>query len=76
MRTKKSNMKAQETNKPVVAPRLVKATEFAARVEAQTEAERIREQQAKERIARPIIRTPRNAVEARDVFNALFHEAA
>jgi predicted transcriptional regulator len=61
----------------VVAPRLVKAAELVAREAAQAEAERIaREQAANERLIRPVVRTPRNAIEARDIFNSLFNEAA
>ena len=61
----------------VAVPRLVKAADLAAREAAQAEAERIaREQAASERFARPAVRTPRNAIEARDIFNSLFNEAA
>jgi hypothetical protein len=50
---------------------------LAAREAAQAEAElRAKEQAAAERVLKPAIRTPRNAVEARDVFKQLFNEAA
>ena len=76
MRTKKFTPMTQEADKPITTPRLVKAMEFAAREAAQVEAERAREQAKQERTQRPAIRTPRNAVEARDIFNSLFNEAA
>lgn len=65
----KKNQKTQE-HKKIVVPRLVKAAVVAAR-----EAEAAQPPVA-EKAARPVIRTPRNAVEARDIFNALFGEAA
>ena len=74
MRTKRANKDTSEQakveNQVVVRPRLVKATELEARAAAEAEAERQREQQKQERPI--VVRTPRNAVEARDVFNSLF----
>jgi hypothetical protein len=73
----KSIKKAQQQGSaPVVRPRLVKAGELAAR-EAAAKVERKPEAQAKAPTINPALkRTPRNAVEARDMFNALFNEAA
>ena len=76
--TKKKKVQSQVTAPTAVRPRLVKAGEVAAR-EAAMEAERRQEIQA--RAKEPVVnaalkRTPRNAVEARDMFNALFNEAA
>ena len=76
--TMKSIKKAQQQGSaPVtVRPRLVKAGELAAR-EAAAKVERKPEAQAKAPMINPALkRTPRNAVEARDMFNALFNEAA
>jgi hypothetical protein len=74
---KKHTKTQQGIDRTVVAPKLVKATEVAARMAAQTEAERLREEQLRQqRAAKPPVRTPRNAIEARDMFNALFNEAA
>jgi hypothetical protein len=71
--TKKKTKTQQGAVTTVVVPRLVKATEVAAREAARTEAE----QQAREqRVVKPVVRTPRNAMEARDLFNSLFNEAA
>ena len=69
---KKTN---QNPNPPVQAPRLIKAEELAAREAALAES-RV-ESQAKEPAINPaLLRTPRNANEARNMFNALFNEAA
>ena len=67
----------QQGSAPVtVRPRLVKAGEIAAR-EAAAKVERTPEAQAKTPTINPALkRKPRNAVEARDMFNALFNEAA
>lgn len=76
MNIKKHTTTQQGINK-TFAPKLVKATELAARKAAESEAERQREQQLREQRAfKPAVRTPRNALEARDMFNALFNEAA
>ena len=68
MRAKKNT--TNEVKKQVVIPRLVKAAEVAAR-EAEAAQPAVVERQVK-----PIVRTPRNAMEARDIFNSLFGEAA
>jgi hypothetical protein len=73
MKTERKNKGTEQAKVAVVRPRLVKANELAAReAAAEAEAERVREMQTKER---PVIRTPRNAMEARDVFNSLFNAA-
>jgi hypothetical protein len=77
VKTKKNTTTQQGMDRTIVAPKLVKANEVAARIAAQTEAERQREQKLREqRAIKPAVRTPRNAIEARDMFNALFNEAA
>jgi hypothetical protein len=71
MKNKKIQM--SEEKKPVSVPRLVKAADVAAREAA------VVEQQLHapvQKIVKPVLRTPRSAVEARDMFNALFGEAA
>lgn len=70
---------ASDTNESLVQgvvatrPRLVKASEFAARREAAAEAERVRVQQAQLRPS--IVRAPRGEVEARAMFDQLFEAA-
>jgi hypothetical protein len=78
VRNRKTTKKATEVStQQVIVPRLVKAAELAKREAAEAEAERAREMAAAaERVVKPAIRTPRNAVEARDLFNSLFNEAA
>ena len=69
---RKKTQKTEE-KKQIVAPRLVKAADVAAREAAVVE----QQQQAPvQKIVKPVVRTPRSAVEARDMFNALFNEAA
>jgi hypothetical protein len=58
-----------EEKKQIEAPRLVKAADVAAREAAE-------QIPVVNKPAKPIVRTPRNAMEARDLFNALFGEAA
>ena len=75
MNNKKKAAK-QEQAQVVVRPRLIKAGELAAR-EAAVEAERRAQTAVKEPAINPALkRTPRNAVEARDMFKALFNEEA
>jgi hypothetical protein len=74
-RTKKTEQQ-QETQKAVVQPRLVKAGELAAREAAQAvEADRKPEVKAKTpAVDAALRRPPRNAIEARSMFEALFGE--
>lgn len=67
---------AKQESRPVIVPRLIKAAEVVAREEAHAEAERVRIQALKEQAARPVVRAPRNAMEARQIFNSLFGEQA
>ena len=71
---KKKTTAQQETHQVTVRPRLVKAEEIAAREAAQAvEAERKADAKAKSPAVDPaLLRTPRNAVEARSMFDALF----
>jgi hypothetical protein len=74
----KRTTKPHEQGKAVVAvsPRLVKAGEIAARA-AENAAKSERKAETKGIQINPALkRTPRNAVEARDMFKALFNEAA
>jgi hypothetical protein len=64
----KKNPKNEQTKK-IEAPRLVKAADVAAR-EAAEQVPQVA------KVAKPVVRTPRNAMEARDLFNQLFGEAA
>lgn len=76
---KKTKKAEQQVPAPAAnRPRLIKAGELAAREAAMAaEAERRQEVQAKEPVVNAALkRTPRNAVEARDMFKALFNEAA
>jgi hypothetical protein len=69
---KKSKKTQQQTQQIPVQPRLVKAGEVAARA---VESERKPEVKAKAPAIDPaLMRTPRNAVEARSMFDALFGE--
>jgi hypothetical protein len=70
MRSKKTQK--NEESKPVLVPRLVKAADVAAREAAAVELQQV----AAEKVIKPVVRTPRNAMEARDIFNSLFGEAA
>jgi hypothetical protein len=71
-RTKKAQQQ-QGTQQVAVQPRLVKAGEIAAREAAQAvEAERKVEAPKAPAIDPALRRTPRNAVEARSMFEALF----
>jgi hypothetical protein len=73
-----SALEWEMNNKKKVRPRLVKAGEVAAREAAvAAEAERRAQTAVKEPAINPALkRTPRNAVEARDMFKALFNEEA
>ena len=78
MNTKKKAAAKQGQAQVAVRPRLVKAGELAAREAAMAaEAERRAQTAVKEPAINPALkRTPRNAVEARDMFKALFNEEA
>ena len=66
----------QVTDQVTIRPRLVKADEIAAREAAQAaEAERNAEMKA-QAVDPALLRTPRNAVEARSMFEALFDNRA
>ena len=58
-----------ETTPELMWPQSVEVYDTMRRTDAQVES-------VLQAVTRPIIRTPRNAVEARDVFKALFNEAA
>jgi hypothetical protein len=78
MNNKKKVAAKQGQTQVTVRPRLVKAGEVAAREAAvAAEAERRAQTAVKEPAINPALkRTPRNAVEARDMFKALFNEEA
>lgn len=76
---KKTRKPEQQGSAPAtVRPRLVKAGDLAAKAAADAvKAERKIEAQAKAPAVNPALnRKPRSAAEARDMFNALFNEAA
>jgi hypothetical protein len=74
---KKKATAQQETRRVTVRPRLVKADEIAAREAALAEeAERKAEMKAKLPADPALLRTPRNATEARSMFEALFGKEA
>ena len=70
---KKKTTAKQETKQVTVRPRLVKADELAAREAAQAEeAEMKAKAKAVPAVDPALLRTPRNAMEARSMFEALF----
>ena len=75
---KKRTTAQQGTEQVTTRPRLIKADEIAAREAAQAvEAERKAEEKAKASTMDPaLLRKPRNAVEARSMFEALFGDKA
>ena len=73
-RTKKTAQQGQKTSEQ---PRLVKAGQVAAAREAQAEAPEVKAEVKKAPAIDPaLLRTPRNATEARSMFEALFGDKA
>ncbi len=70
---KRTKGNTEDTNKVVQAPRLVKAEVFEARLEAKrAEAEALK---ARPQVNPAVLRAPRNANEARSMFDSLFEAA-